>query len=365
MFLSKHHYAIALARGRNEVYFLNPPSETIIKNDVEIVESKILPSLFIINHSIYFSKRLKFKWIWLFHLLMKFHIKKIEKAIGKQVDIIWSFDLGNYYPFKYFASSSYKIFSPYDKPQNIASINSAVGCNIIISIAKEIIEYYTQFNVPKYFMHHGLADEFFEQKEISKNCDSYIRVGLSGNWMRNDIDIKCILKIISENPDVIFEFWGSYQSHQSNIGSEKNMETADLMMHLKNEKNVIIHGVKHPKELARQFQRMDAFLIAYDILKDQSRGTNYHKIMEYLSTGKVVISNNITTYSNLPDLIEMTKSRQNNNELPGLFKTVINNLKYYNQPKFIRKRKDFALGNLYSDKINEIAKIVLNNTKSK
>ena len=55
--------------------------------------------------------------------------------------------------------------------------------------------------------------------------------------------------------------------------------------------------------------------------------------MEYLSTGKVIISNNITTYQNI-NLIEMTNSRQNNDDLPQLFKTVINNLEIYNNISF-------------------------------
>ncbi len=357
MYLSKHHYAIALAKYGNNVYFLNPPSEKNIKNEVEIVESKIHPSLFIINHSIFFSKKLKFKFIWLFHFLMKFHIKKIEKNIGKEIDIVWSFDLGNYYPLKSFGSA-YKIFSPFDKPQNNASINSAINSDIIISIAPEILDFYNKFNVPKHFIHHGLAEEFFNQNKINKSIESKVRIGLSGNWLRKDIDINCLLQIISENPNVTFEFWGAYQPHQSNIGGEKGIETADLMVQLINVKNVVVHGVKHPKELAKEFQRMDGFLICYNILKDQSNGINYHKIIEYLSTGKVVIANNITTYSSLPGIIEMTNSREDNSELPKLFKEVVNNLQHYNQPNFISKRKDFALVNLYSNKIREIEKFI-------
>jgi len=76
MFLAKHHYAIELAKHNNEVYFLNPPQKEPVKNGVEIVESKVVDSLYLINHSLSFSYKIKFKWIGLFHFLMKFHIKK-------------------------------------------------------------------------------------------------------------------------------------------------------------------------------------------------------------------------------------------------------------------------------------------------
>lgn len=99
-------------------------------------------------------------------------------------------------------------------------------------------------------------------------------------------------------------------------------------------------------------------MITYDILKDQSKGTNYHKVMEYLSTGKNAVSNNISTYSKIPNLIEMCSSRVNNDELPFIFKKVINNLKYYNQNEFSNAIKAFVTENLYSKKISEIQHLI-------
>jgi len=354
MFLAKHHYAIELAKYGNEVYFLNPPQSSKIKNNVEIVNSNIVDKLFLVNHSLSFSYKIKFKWIGLFHFLMKFHIKKIEASIGKKIDIVWSFDLGNYYPFKYFSTESFKIFNPIDEPLNKAAINSAIGANVIFSITNEILEKYQHLNVSKHFMHHGLAKEFVEPEKTNFVEDNIIRVGLSGNWLRTDIDTACLIKIINNNPNIVFEFWGSFQAKQNNIGGGTDEETKPFINELKAAKNVLLHGPINPKQLAAEFQRMDAFLICYDILKDQSKGTNYHKVMEYLSTGKVVISNNITTYKNLPGLLEMTNSRTNNIELPDLFVKIITNLDYYNSNDKMNFRKAFALSNLYSNKIKNI-----------
>ena len=360
MFLAKHHYAIELAKYGNEVYFLNPPSKNKVKNGVEIVESNVVDSLYLINHSLSFSYKIKFKWIGLFHFLMKFHIAKIKKTIGKEIDIVWSFDLGNYYPFKHFSTTSLKIFNPIDEPLNKAGIDSANDANIIISITREILEKYPHINAPKHFMHHGLAEEFINPPGANFVKDKTIRVGLSGNWLRTDIDTNCLMQIINENPTVVFEFWGSYQEKQSNIGGGRDEMIATFIVQLISKKNVIMHGVVHPKELAIQFQRMDVFLICYDILKDQSKGTNYHKVMEYLSTGKVVVSNNITTYKPLPNLVIMTKERDNNDNLPALFKEVINKLDYYNSDDLKIERTQFANSNTYSNKIINIENLLKN-----
>jgi hypothetical protein len=360
MFLAKHHYAIELAKYGNEVYFLNPPQKQKIKSEVEIVKSNVIDSLYLINHSLSFSYKIKFKWIGLFHFLMKFHIKKIEASIGKKIDIVWSFDLGNYYPFKYFSSSSFKLFNPIDEPLNKAGIDAAIDCEIILSITREILEKYPHINVPKHFLHHGLADEFINVETAKKIDDGKIRIGLSGNWLRTDLDKECLLQIINENPTILFEFWGVYQAKQSNIGGGTDTEIKNFIEQLQSNQNVIMHGVVHPKQLAIEFQKMDGFLICYDILKDQSKGTNYHKVMEYISTGKVIVSNNITTYSQLPNLVTMTKERDNNKQLPKLFNEVVANLSHYNQAKFQQERIEFAKNNSYSNKIVAIEKLLVN-----
>jgi hypothetical protein len=80
--------------------------------------------------------------------------------------------------------------------------------------------------------------------------------------------------------------------------------------------------------------------------------------MEFLSTGKVVVSNNITIYSKIPNLIEMSSSRVNNDDLPFIFKKVTAKLEYYNQIEFSNARIAFATGNLYSRKISEIQHLI-------
>jgi uncharacterized membrane protein YgaE (UPF0421/DUF939 family) len=77
-------------------------------------------------------------------------------------------------------------------------------------------------------------------------------------------------------------------------------------------------------------------------------------VMEYLSTGKVIISNNITTYSHRPDLVRMIQSRENNEALPALFKETITNLHIYNTAAAQLVRIDYARENTYSRQLDRI-----------
>jgi glycosyltransferase involved in cell wall biosynthesis len=351
MSLSKHHYAVELAKYGNKVYFLNPPETNKFKN-IQIQKAAGTDNLFIIDHSLFFPVDIKFHWIGLFHFLMRFHIKKLLRTIKDPINIIWSFDLGNYYPFSFFPDTALKIFHPVDEPLNQTAIDSAKGSQIIFSVTHEILNKYKHYKLPSYFINHGITEEFIQPGPFTRNGSSKICVGLSGNWLRPDIDAQCLLKIIRENPDVTFECWGSYKPGDSNIGGANTV--SDLVRNMQQAHNVVLHGPVSTATLAREFQRMDAFLICYDVEKDQSRGTNYHKVMEYLSTGKVIISNNITTYSHYPELIQMIAERDNNNQLPALFKKIIKDIERYNTETLTEKRINYALHNTYLKQIGRI-----------
>ncbi len=356
MLLSKHHYAIELAERGNVVYFLNPPSNTKIdsKDGVEILPSKIADSLFFINHKPWFAQRLKFHALPLFHALMRAHVKKILKKIPHPLEIVWSFDLGNYYPFSLFGKAPLKIFHPVDEPQNTTAIRSAAGCDIIFSVTREIVEKYHDFSVPRFVINHGVSAKFLDVPSIGHDVHAMKRVGFSGNLLRNDIDRETVKTIVEQNPQLYFEFFGSYTDAQSNIGGAQHAESDAFIAFLQEKDNVRLHGVVGESQLAENLHQMDIFLICYDIEKDQSKGTNYHKIIEYLSTGKVIVSNNVTAYKDHPQLVTMTRERNNNMELPELFKRVVAGLEEYNNPEMQALRKSFARDNTYQKQIDRI-----------
>ena len=356
MFVSKHHYAIELAKKGATVYFLNPPDQENLlpKGAISITPSGVQKDLFLIEHRLSFPYNIKFHFIPLFHLLMRSHVKKIVKKIGRPIDIVWSFDLGHLYPFTHFPAGSYKLFHPVDEPLNRTAIDSAAGAGVILSVTREILEKYKDYQIPRHFVNHGVSADFLETFDIDPTPGKPVRVGFSGNLLRGDIDRPTFLQIVGENPAVVFECWGSYKAGHSNIGGSEDPEMENFITALQASPNVILHGAVNTKTLAKELLRMDAFLICYDINKDQSRGTNYHKVMEFLSRGKTIISNNITTYANEPDLIRMTTQRNNNRELPALFRETIANLTVTNAIPLQQLRIQYARDNSYARQIERI-----------
>jgi hypothetical protein len=76
--------------------------------------------------------------------------------------------------------------------------------------------------------------------------------------------------------------------------------------------------------------------------------------MEYLSTGKVIVSNNVTTYKDRPDLVTMPQQRENNRELPSLFKEVISRLDEYNSSLLQAQRIGTASQNTYEKQLDRV-----------
>jgi len=78
-----------------------------------------------------------------------------------------------------------------------------------------------------------------------------------------------------------------------------------------------------PEKLALELRRMDAFLICYDVKKDQSKGTNYHKVSEYLVYGRPIVSNYVSAYDYHESGVHMVPKYESNEFLEGILQSCI------------------------------------------
>jgi hypothetical protein len=296
MRVTKHHYAIELAKLGHEVLFLEPTEASWKWNQTSF---SITPSdaegVKLVKQQINVPYNLKFHMKGLYDWFIKRHIKKLENQLGP-FDLVWSFDLTNAMPLTYFSNKSKKIFFAADWPLTLDAVKAAEGSNLLVSVAQEILDQYPNTsNTKKLLIDHGVAECFIEEgKKPFVKTDEFIRIGMSGNFLRPEIDRTLLLQIIRTNEDLIFECFGSY--NKSNLGSELDISAIDFISKLKEAKNVILHGALDSKLLAEQLRRMDLFLICYDVEKDQSKGTNYHKVMEYLVYRRPIVSSRVSAH---------------------------------------------------------------------
>jgi hypothetical protein len=309
MRVTKHHYAIELAKLGHEVYFLEPLSPNWKIGATSFIPKEVeYPDLKVLSHTILAPYNLKFHAKGFFDLFMKRHIQKMEKRMGS-FDLVWSFDLTGAIPLKYFKANR-KIFFAADWPPNKDAVDAAESADLVVSVAQEILDQYPN-KYKKLLVSHGVAQCFIDAGKIPfAKSDEQFRIGMSGNFLRPDIDRPVLLDIIATFPDILFECFGAYESKNSNLGGSNDTDTTAFIEALKKAPNVILHGMVSPEKLALELRRMDAFLICYDVEKDQSKGTNYHKVSEYLVYGRSIVSNYVSAYDFEGSGVVMTRSNK-------------------------------------------------------
>jgi hypothetical protein len=359
MKISKHHYSTELAKKGNKVYFLNPPQVHSFFKKAKITcdFNTGHKNLTIISHNLGFSKYFYFHSPCLYNYFISRHINKLLKHINCPIDIVWSFDIGNLYPLRYFNNVKLRIFHPVDEPLNQNAIKAAEDADILFTTTKEIQNIYAHFDIPRHVINHGVSEIFFKHA-LQTTHQKKICVGYSGNLTRPDIDRTTLLSIIQNYPVIDFHFWGAYDLVKSNISGSDDADTRSFIKKLKEFNNVKLYGAVTAEELIKGYNEIDLFLICYDIQKHQSKGNNYHKTMEFLSTGKAIVSNNITAYQETKDLVYMCPERDSNKSLPFVFESAISTLKYINSEELQNKRRAFAYDNRYSRQVERIETIL-------
>lgn len=353
MILSKQHYALTLQRLGSQVYFLNPPTYSLRVSGLfkskpsKIVEGVVILSYY--HHTILYY--LKFKWLRVYSFLTGFFHLKINKIV--KPDILWVCDSNTYIDYRYISRKKF-IYHPVDFFEYSRGNKIAKQADIIFSVAHEILDDIQDQKAKKFFINHSISEEFLgtfvdlKPKQKEKN----IKVGYSGNLLRSDIDYEVLLKLINYNKHIEFHFYGSNGLKKSNLNTQ-NSDTSKKIKEIFAFSNVFLHGVLDKKELAGQLRGMNILIICYDPKKDMCKGTNYLKVMEFLSTGKVIISNHITTYKDL-GIIEMCKSLNDNDDFIDIFNNVCNNLSEYNSTSKSSSRIQFAIDNTYDKQIDKI-----------
>tara|TARA_B100000809_G_scaffold249578_1_gene281087 strand:+ start:11182 stop:12309 length:1128 start_codon:yes stop_codon:yes gene_type:complete len=350
-FLSKHHYAQELSK-KNTVFFLNSIPDVSLTQNIET--SKITGNLTVISYKKSIKGLLKLPPL-LIDLQFRSVIKEIIKVINAPLDIVWDFDQIRFQNCKPF-NASYNIFHPVDImkqiPSKIKTRKSELS-DLTLYLSDEIIKDIAS-SKPKQFINHGINEYFFhnENHEFSFIKKNKTNIGYIGNIQSKFLDWKVLKTIISKNPGINFVIIGPYEG--SNLGGDNKNKDINF---LKSQENVALTGSKPIEELINILPNFDAFLICYDTENYRKEVSNSHKLLEYCSTGKVIISNHISTYRDKTNLLEMVN---NNIDLPEKFKSVISNLDSYNDKEKSDLRINFAKQNTYKNHLLEIENLITN-----
>lgn len=351
-FVSKHHYALELSGRENNVFFLNPPKSGFIGNS-HIYE--INENLKIIDYNNAF-KGINYLPSKLNDLFSYFQIKRILKKIGNiRIDVVWSFDPFRFQNLNLF-NASIKIYHTVDVHDTSLEFRIAKHSDILLATSERILAKFDTIKLKKYKINHGVSASFLFDRVMDGNDDTKgpVKVGYIGNLNYHFLDRKVLKEIILNNKEIEFYFIGPYIQKKLTSVNANN----DFIDFLKEQSHVHLLGEVPSPDLVKYLHTFDLFLMCYHGSIYKAQMANPHKILEYLISGKIIVSHYIDEYKDKRELLLMANQ---NEDIPGLFKKAVENLEYYNHQEYVKKRVAYALDNTYLKQIERIEKLIAEN----
>lgn len=338
IFVSKHHYAIHLGNRENQVYYLNPPS-----NSYEVIKTNY-KNAWVVNYK-GFPQGVRFFPVF----LQKFYFKKVfqqlQKLCNVEFDIVWSFDNSVFYDFSALPKKVLTISHIVDLNQNFQTATAARTADICLCTTYFIQKTLLKYNKKTWKIGHGyepnLLGECEFQLSSSKNA---IKVGYAGNLDSMYIDWDLLHVLIKNNITIQFYFAGP-------------LNNPDKEQFLNECKNIIYTGKLNKRDLKLFYSKMDLLLLTYKADHFKEQLANPHKMMEYLASGKMIVATQTLEYKQLVEdgLFLMTNE---NKEFPQLFQKAVENLTHWNNEEMQSARRAFALDNTYDKQIDRIESII-------
>lgn len=360
--LSKHHFADELARSGSDVFFLNPPSTG--QRGVTIARES--NGVSVLDYTTFVRGR-RFWPSSITSALEKLEAKRIERAMRKPADIVLSFDSTRFTELRDF-KARVRIFHAVDKIDPSAIDRIAGSADTIFSVSDVILSELPASPGRQIFLNHGLAPDYAglaRERLASRATSSYApgtphRIGYVGNLLHPAIDHPTFSRIVAENVDAEIHLWGPYEYEHLNWEHEGVPDVLAFVASLKSQAHVTLHGLTEPAILARSLVDMDLLINCYDPEREMNRGSNNHKLLEYMSTGRQIVSNHVSTYAGVErseELLWMPATRDNR-QLTDLVGLARKDLVTQNSMAHQERRIRFALANTYEDRLRAIEEIV-------
>lgn len=328
--LSKHHYALHLAKRGNQVFFLQTNSR---QGDLNSEHDHIK----IINY-IPFKGISKLPEI-LATRILKREWKRVFHMMGVEPDLIWSFD--NSVLFDLSLTSAVSVSHIVDLNQDYQFKRHAESADLCLGSTPYVLEKLKRFNPNSFFLNHGCVPRTQETTVKDRFIGIYI-----GNLNISYLDRDFVKTMVVRFPEIQFTFIGS--KHKSNLSTSIDEESEGFIEWLDRQVNVELTGTVEQQDLDEQLKKADFYFLAYKT-EHHKQVANPHKVMELLSTGKMVFSFPLECYKdlNFPAVFGDFEAY-----LEGIAKAKKGDQPFYNPHK--KAQIDFALKHSYDEQIKRV-----------
>lgn len=352
MRISKHHYAVELARMGNRVFFFEPPTLTGSTRGVLIPTNEGVQRLTykpVARGKRYVGRKL-------YALMQRSQMRRFIRELTGQPDVVWCFDQGTFDDLEIFGAPL-RLFHPVDHNLERCMPPVAKTADLVFSTSHKILEYMCPSGTQGIVIQHGLNATFerfarAQFKKLSEDIATPVfggRIGFWGSLFKESLDRRKVLTLVRAFPQFTFLCWGASQMAQNNLAGKNDAEVAEFIEALSASPNVNMMGPGTADDFISQVPTLDILInIEYEYSARWDNG-NPHKLMEYLSTGKPVFSTPALMYADT-DLLFVSR----NEDVVSDFSTLVDAWSIWASSSASVKRIEFALENTYRQQIGRI-----------
>lgn len=346
-FVSKHHYALELARQGHEVVFFGPPqpSQRLTLTAVHLQE-RIKGQLLLLQDDVV-ATGLRFMPPSLRRWLEARWLARLESRLGGPIDVIWNFENSRFYDMA-FAGNRLRIYQQVDLNQAFHAAHAAATADLSIALSDPIarvLQPYARQLLRLTHGHHGVSStsplpcEWLQIFEATRQSHG-AQLMLVGNLDIPYLDIPLLVQAVAQHPQAMFHLVGPYRA---GIGLHGALQHAP---------NVRFWGPQPSQHLPLLMAQADLLLVTYQQETHREQLANPHKLMEYLASGRAILATHTLEYAQRADLMTMSSTAA---EFQELLAAVLPELPALNAPERVAHRQAYAREHTYSQQLQRIA----------
>jgi hypothetical protein len=275
-------------------------------------------------------------------------LARVEAEADVEIGTVWLFENSRFFDMA-FAGDRLKIYHQVDLNQAFHPELAAATADVCLCTTDLIRERLLAVRSDVHKIHHGTAVPANSDK--APNLQPFDAPGLHatciGNFELPYLDVDALVGLISRFRDVTFHLVGGYG------------RDSDLFQRCGRARNAIWWGKVPSSSLSRILDQADIHLVCYLSRDFMEQLASPHKMMEYLLSGKVVVSSYTDEYKDKRHLLEMADPDQ---PIAEVFKQVAADLEGYNAASRQAERRAFALENTYPKQLARIERLVAEST---
>lgn len=373
--LTKHNYAATLACLGNRVLYVNPCSRKVRFSkvstfDVPVEQRRGRGTVTVVDTALPVPGRVREWDLRLRSIVMRWPARLIREHLATPADFV--IDFGSQFPDLKQFRPAVPIYFPVDEvdaAESLLTLRSPrpKGCELMFSVSDSIISSFRNLHVPAFNLGHGLNDSFAAVAEEvlarsslperrPSSTKRVLHVGYIGNIGSKFLDIDSVTQIIQRHSRINFEFFGPFEAGNTNLGFSAT--TPLVVNQLRACPNVVLHGPVPPEQLARRIRHIDLWLLCYRPELSCGRACNSHKLLEYMATGKCIVSNPMRILEEKPFSSLVLFPAGASQTILDVFANAVANIHTLNDASQQRSRASFALSRSYSLLVGEMEKIV-------